>query len=382
MSNLKIPGPARGYTDLLDDAIKKKLQEEETNRASGKGSFHPIRPSSAGKCGRALAYELMEYRGYSYYPKPLKEPNIYRLLELGQSVEYSALRNFKLVTEIQQKYGQQVLTMFKLKRADGSTELVEGSCDRAFITADGKGVVDIKSQKDKFSSYRSSKWDESLSQYGSMDSLIPLSETAFYAPDLDAFIKEVSDDWLADNFYQLNLYVCSEFMQERGIDHGSIYKYNKNDSRHYEIRFAPSPELFEQVRDKFQRVVTAVDAKKPEDVERDKVLGSMVCAFCPFNTQCWGGEDARKAWLTNLPGKKWPEDTHKMGELGVGLEKLFAQYQALLSMDKTREVTEAAILKVLVENKVKKIRLASGEVFEVKYLKSPREHYELRRSKA
>lgn len=384
-STATILGPPIGYTDLLDFEIEEKLKREEEDRKAGKVRHHPLRPSAAGYCGRRLAYDLMEYRGHAYYPKEIKKPSVYRLLELGHSVEYSALKNFELLKEhTRLKYKQQTLSFFPLERGikDAPKEMIEGSCDAVFISDRWKGVMDVKSQKDGWSTAYASRWDETLAKFDRMKTLTKLSESAWYADDLGAFLEELGDDLLADNLYQLNMYACSQFLQERGISFGSILKYNKNDSRQYELRFRPSVEIYEKTRAKFNAIAVAVDEKKPEKIERESLLGSMRCAFCPYAQQCWETADAKKAWFGTLPKKTWPKDLHKMGEDGQKLSELFATYRAQLDSAKDSEATEKSIIEILARQRIKKIRLDDGAVYEVKYLQSPRPHFELRRGKA
>jgi hypothetical protein len=381
---MSMPGPSCGYTDLLDHEIHEKLKREEEERREGKRKRHPLRPSSAGACARRLAYELMEYRGHTFYDKELRAPNTYRLLELGHSVEYSALKNFELIKVIRARYKQQVLSFFELDSIDGQTEkeLIEGSCDVVLINEQWKCVMDVKSQKDGWSSAYQSRWNETMAKYDAMPSLAKISDTAWYAEDVEAFLQELGDDFLADNIYQLNLYACSDFLRDRGIDHAVIYKYNKNDSQHYELRFKPSLALYEKVREKFNLINRAVAQKKPELVPRASMLGSMRCAFCDFKSSCWT-EDAKKAWYKKMPPKFWPTDTSRLPDtIGQSLDKLIGEFDEQIKTKKLTARLEQEIIKLLLDNQVKKIRTTEGAVYELKYLKSPTEHYELRRSKA
>lgn len=378
---IELLGPPIGYTDLIDYEITEKLtKENEGRKARTLPAFNPLRPSSAGNCARRLAYELMEYRGYATYEKPIQTPATYRLLELGRAIEYHVLRYFQLLKVVQQKYKQQTLSFFPVKRAgDLAEELVEGSCDFVFWSPKFKSVGDVKSKKDKWSSGYKSGWDEEIARFQGFSSLVQLSDTAFYADDLEAFVSELGDDFFTDNFMQLNLYAMSPFLVERGIDHAFIYRYNKNDSRHLEIRFRPSAHLAKQVEDKFNRVSLAVDIKTPNAISRDYHLGSMRCAFCPFTNECHGGENSLTAWFQTLPAKNWPEDIGKMKN--AELEKAFKKYDKLTSTDAERSRLESFIIKTMAESKTEKIRISPERIYELKYLKSPRPHFELRRGK-
>lgn len=369
MSN--ILGPQAGYTDLLDFEITEKLKSE------AKDKFFPLRPSSAGACSRRLAYDLMEYYGHAEYEKELQKPEVYRLLNLGHSVEFSALRNLELLHGFKLKYKQQVVTIEKLKPyAEEEAPLIEGSIDVVLWSDVYKCVLDVKSQKDGWSVAYKSRWEETLDKYKRMQTLQRIGESAYYADDLDKFIAELGDDFLVDNLLQLNLYATTSFAKERGIDHGVIYKYNKNSSQHYEIRFRPSEALKQQVIAKFQAVYNAVQQRKPELVKKDCQLGSMRCAFCPYKQKCWG-EDALKAWFKTMPKKKWATKSREV----EGAEELFAKYLALEPSLAEHEVIEKQIIKLLSEKEITKIKLDSGAVFDLKYLRSPREHFELRKGK-
>lgn len=373
---MKIPGPEVGYTDLIDFAIEETM-------ASGKASTFPLRPSAAGYCSRRLGYDLMEFKGLAKYEKEKMEPNVYRLLNLGHSVEYSAIKNVELLKFLQIKYKQQAVTLFRLDMIEQGKEepLIEGYVDLVLWSDDFKCVMDVKSAKDGWSNGYSTRWDETLAKLGSTRGVVSLSPTAFYVDNLEKFIEEYNDPFLADNLIQLNMYCCSDFFRERGVDHGVILKYNKNDSRQYEIRFKPSLELFEKIKHKFNLVNRLVNEHKVEDIPRDAVLGSSRCAFCPYQKVCWEGEDARKAWYKTMPPKQWPKDTNRLGALGIVFEDLFSQYRAVNNVEKDKANIEERILKVMAEHKINKIKLDNGEVYELKWLKSPRPHFELRRSK-
>jgi len=381
---MSILGPEVGWTDLLDYEITEKLKREQAAKVARttKGS-HPLRPSSAGYCGRRLAYDLMEYRGHAFYAKPLLEPHVYRLFELGHAIEWQALKTFSLIPGVTQKYKQQILTFFPLERAiEGQPEeIVEGSTDFVLWSEKFKGIGDVKSKKDKFSSAFKTGWDEELEKIGMMETVAPLSATAFWVEDLDAFIEELGDDFLIDNLYQLNLYANSDFIKARGIDHAFLYRYCKNDSRHMEIRFKPSASAYEEVRNKFNAVTKAVDLKQPDEVKKDFVLGSIRCAFCPYQNACWGEDvNASKEFYSTLPRKKWPTDSARLEE-GEVIEKLFEEYESLQVSTKKLERTEKEIIKLLDASDTPKVKLSNGHVYEVKKLKSPRPHFELRRSK-
>lgn len=368
-------GPAVGYIDLLDAAIvEKKLKERE------KGTkYNPLRPSAAGKCARALAHEFEEFRGLKQYPQEEVDPNLERLFALGHSVEYSLIRQFESAPELFRiKYKQQCLTFQRISE----TELVEGSNDLCIYIPGHKCIADVKSKGTKFSSYRESSWDEIDDKLRGMTSVTTVNERVYWVPDLPAFLRELNDPFFEDNFVQLNLYATSEFMQERGIDHALILQYEKNKSRLREIRFKPSQEIKEYVDKKFLAVANAIDSGAgPEVIEKESFIGSMRCSFCRFKEQCWPEQDAKKMFFKNLPPKKWPKDTDRLGDVGGELEALYTDYAAGKHTEEATKVIETKIIETMQKNEVDKIRFASGAVYELKFLKTPWPHFELRRSK-
>jgi hypothetical protein len=371
----QVLGPPTGYTDLLDDVTSEKVTEE----ARQPRKWNPLRPSASGHCGRKLAFEFMEYRGFAPTAGEIRKPAVQRLLNLGHSIEYHLLKHFSDYELFQIKYKQQVVTFFPL--ANG--ELIEGSVDFVLYCDKWKAIGDVKSKGDKFSSYMASKWDETTHQLQGMKTVVTLSETAFWVEDLSAFLEELNDPFFADNFYQLNGYANTDFMKERGIDHAFIIQYNKNDSRIREVRFKPCEKVFNEVREKFTAVQIAVDDHKdPSLVPRGANLGSIRCAFCPYQKACWGAAaDARQDYFDTFPKRNWPKDTSRMGPAGDTLETLYATYKATQDRAYASEQIEAAICAKLDEAKIKKVRFSDGATYEMKLLKSPREHFVLRRSK-
>lgn len=358
----QIPGPKEGLTDLLDRLTLERLAKDSK-------TYYPLRPSSAGHCARKLAYELAEFKELIPKTKQDRSPAVARLLDFGYPVETHSLNNFKVCEEIfTVRYKQQTVDLFKLKPVNGEeSELVSGSID-AFLWSDQwKGVMDIKSQKDGFDSGFETRWDKKLSQFSQMRSLQKIGDSAFYAEDLQEFIDESNDPFLADNLYQLNAYCHSDFFLHRGVTFGSIYKYNKNDSRHYEIRFKPHLGCFKYVEAKFNMVNEKVLTGKLDEVPREFPLGSTRCAYCPFQKQCWNA-DAKKALDDRFPQWHPPKDISKVED--PELAPLFNKFKELEDLDKDLQGLEEKILTKMSNHGIKKIRLESGEIFQVKVLKN------------
>lgn len=297
----KLLGPECGYIDLLDHATTEHLtREEEKGRDKT-----PIRPSAAGKCTRELFYELMEFHGKAKFAKEIKEPSVHRLLSLGHSIEWHLIKQFDLISDLfQVRYKQQVLS-FKYLESKHDPKLnqwLEGSLDLVFWSDKYKCVADVKSKGGGWDfKARKSRWDSYTDKLLGMKSVepitvkkvdketgAPLAADSFWVEDLRAFLTELEDPFFASNFLQLNLYANSEFLKERGIDHGAIIQYHKADSKLREVRFKPSAEIYEETVGKFQNAIDAVATDNDSLATRDFAEGSFKCRYCPFQKECWG----------------------------------------------------------------------------------------------
>ncbi len=393
-NNNAILGPPVGYIDLLNHGTAENLAREKAE-----GKFYnksPIRPSSAGKCARELYYETMQYSGRAQYETEPTSPELHRLFSLGHTIESHLIKQIESNLEmVEVRYRQQCLSFFRIEaeKDKALSQWLEGSMDLCLWSKEWKCAIDVKSKKDKHSSYHGSKWDEESEKYSKMKSVRVICEPgvdnrgkekqpcSFWVEDLDAFLDELNDPYFAANFLQLNLYCNSEFLKSRGVDHAAIIQYNKNDSRLREVRFKPSVKLYNQVRAKFEGVIQAVDLNKPELAPKDYMLGSMKCAFCPFKAQCWN-ENTLRAWFKTFGEKKWPTDLDRLPEdIAQQLVALFSDFTNLETVEKDKARVEETITKLLVANEVSKLRLPDGNVYEAVHLKSPRPHIKLRRGK-
>ncbi len=375
-----ILGPPVGYVDILDIAQSAKAETD------AKVARMPFRPSAAGNCAKEKAYQYAEYKGYGSYEKEPLSPSTQRIFNLGHSVEYVLLKDFKNVPDLDVKYQQASMVFYTLH--DGT--VVEGSLDAVFVyeSKDGKkhkAVIDVKSKGDKYSNYYSSKWSEMDEQLRGMRSVVALTDQAFYADDLRAFLKELNDPFFAANFLQLNMYATNSYCIDRGIDHAAIIQYNKNDSRIREIRFRPDPAMAQEIIEKDKAAALKVDTdKSPEGVEREFTLGSIKCAFCNYKTTCWDlGKDGdpMKAFFKTLPDKKWPKDTNRLGDLGTELEEMFQRREIHLKSANHIDALDQEIIDKIKETGHTKIRLADGLIYELKFKKTPRPQLYLVRGK-
>lgn len=390
----KILGPKFGYVDLLDHGTKENSTAEEAAIKSGESRPKVLRPSSSGKCTRELAYGLMEQTGQSYYEKDIREPNVTRLLSVGHAIEADFISHFNRNAKdfFKVMFTQQsVMSSYDItskKYPELLSGPIEGSIDSVFLSEDGTGLIDYKSKKDKFHKHFKSDWDNTTDKLSNMESVenISGSDQAFWVEDLEAFIKELNDPFFESNFYQLNFYANSPWALRKGIDHAAIIQYNKNDSRIREIRFKPSKDIYEVTRKRFQGAVDACDAGDPSKANRDYKYGSIKCAFCPYSKDCWKGEsvDPKQAFFDmNFPRKKWPTNVSKLEkDIASDLETAYNKIKGAEVQDKLRIDAQADIVSFMLDAGIKKIRFKDGHVYELKYLKTGRPNWQIRKSKA
>ena len=370
--------PEVGIIDLFDAALLNKQQEEQD---AGKSWGYPLRPSASGKCARALAYELNEHEGHAKYPPEVKEAHTIRLLDFGHDIERHVLNMMKRCGIFQIKYQQQVVTFCELPNG----KIIEGSVDFVVVFDDYAMIGDVKSKGVKWSGGYASSWEDDDAKYQKMRSLKRIGENAYYADDVEAFLKELNDSSITSNVCQLNGYAMTDFMQERGIEYAFLLQYNKANSKLREIRWRCSRELADKVNAKFQLVADAIySGKGPESVDRTEVLGSMSCAFCRFKESCWPEVDTKKEFFQTLPDKKWATDTSYLGQRGDDMEAIYAEYAALKKLEKDVDNIEQSLLKLMLPDsgrQVKKVKFKDGTILEAKFLKSPYPGYKIRPGK-
>jgi len=251
-------GPKESYLTLVEQAYKPPTKHDKS----------PLRPSNAGVCERALFIAYQEYL-QNIPIKPLTHRE-HRIFSLGHAIEAEIIQLFAAIdADFKVMYKQQIV--------DHSTPtgLIEGSMDWCLISEKHKVIMDAKSRKDRIFGGQSS-WEKDiaeLSQFG-----IILDKNGVYLEDPIAFVKGSKDSSLVKNIVQLNVYATSDFCLKRGINHASIIRYNKNDSRWLEVRFAPSIILLNYVIEKFDRVRKATNI---DELEGECVQGTMEQRFCP-----------------------------------------------------------------------------------------------------
>lgn len=353
--------PPVGFVDMLDIHAT-KLAEEEVSKPNLR---FPLRPSSAGDCDRALAYSYAEYKGYGHWPRPPMKPELARVFSLGHSVEYDIIKHFKAVPDLSVKYQQQVLTFGRLH--DGT--IIEGSIDGIFVHPKWSMIFDVKSKKSKFSSWSADSWTELDAKLRNMTTVQTITNTTFYADNLEAFLDELNDPFFAANFLQLNFYACHPFVTERGITLAAIIQYDKNASRLREVRFRPSDKAAAAVLSRFQSIAKTVDeTKDPTAVEKTFAFGSIKCAFCDRKDLCWPGKNAKKEAYKNEPTPNWPKDTSRLGEDGAQLDALLKELEAYNAVPPKAAQVEQKIAVICERLKLNRIRDASGQIYDIKHL--------------
>jgi hypothetical protein len=363
-------GPAKAFTKMVDEALLAKAEADK----KGPG-YNPLRPSSSGYCARKLAYDYSAFKGYSEKIHEDRKPAIIRLLNLGHTIEYQALKELDMIPGFSVKFKQQIVEMFKLP----SGQRIEGSVDALMVSDDHKVLLDVKSVGLRWHSAFGNSWNALMEKYDRLSTMQQFDDNAWYIDDVIAWLDEIGEDALVANVTQVNLYACSPFMRDRGVEVGVIYRYCKSNSETMEIRFKTSPALFDRVKSKYSLIEEKVEARAPEAVPKEFVLGSQACAFCPYKARCWPEVDAKKAYFKTFPKKEWPEAIANL-DSAPELTKLFGQLaQHELAVDQKANV-EQAILKMMIESEVEKIKLADGSIYKRVYLRSPKPHFELRRS--
>ncbi len=367
-------GPKTGYVDLLE-----KYQAEKNEKAStNPRTFNPLRPSSSGKCAFELAKEYAQFKGLTPTNQEVINPALSRIFSLGHSIEWNLIKQFEEPRKFNVRYKQQVVRFFQLSNG----QWVEGSIDLSmFVEGATGGCLDVKSKKDRLSGFAATGWDEFNEGFSKMQSVEKVTDTLFWINDLDAFLSELKDPWLAPNFYQLNMYCNSAFIKDSGIDHGSVLQYNKNDSRLRELRFRPSDSVFKKTQAKFNAVHDAVTLQSElPKLKRNLEFLDLKCPPVSLCRHCWEAESLR-AYYDTLPYKEWPKDTGFLGAVGKGLEEAYASYKEAQELSEQLTEHEQTLINAIEAARLTKVKFKDGAVYQIKLLKTPKPHLVLRRSK-
>jgi hypothetical protein len=278
----KLLGPPTGYVDMLIDSLEAK---HKADHDSGKGyQKTPVRPSSVGNCARELYFQLRQFHGMENYPYIARPGETLLLLDLGHSIERHLVNKFRdhfKVAEV--RYTQQVLSFGKITAVNNTnlSQLLEGSLDLCLWSEKYKVCADVKSKGDYWSfKDRMTGWDATSAKLEKLGSVERITDRLFWVDNLDTFLGELNDPFFEANFKQLNIYLNSDFLKERGVDHGSIIQYHKGKSLLREIRFRPSATVFAQGMEKLTNVVQAVDTGNIELAPAEYINTAFKQKFC------------------------------------------------------------------------------------------------------
>jgi len=94
------------------------------------------------------------------------------------------------------------------------------------------------------------------------------------------------------------------YMDATGIRKACLWFYNKDTSHRHAVVLEYNPEVVQQVRDRFQRVLDSTPDSLPPreylpqaEVARGKMTGREYlpwqCSYCPFTERCWSSEGFR-----------------------------------------------------------------------------------------
>jgi hypothetical protein len=349
----KIPGPD-SYVDLLDQVVKV--------RAADQPDSSPIRPSNAGTCTRRIAYDYLAFLGKRKKIEEYRKPSVERLLKLGHFVEEHVVGDLKDIPGMGVRFTQQLVEMFELP---GGT-VVEGSTDAVMWSKEVRGVLDVKTIGDRWHNHFATKWDSLLDVY--KKNAETFGTNSFYTANLETFLVAITpEDSLYKNLIQLNLYACCDFLQKRGVDHASIIRYNKNNSSLMEIRFTPSFEVFEATKVRLGLVERAGSEGNVELAPKERILGNMDCTYCPYKAECW--PTASKQDYYGKRKKAWAVKTDEL-ERGPDIETLFEHRANAEAAAADLDLIDRDLILLLDGHGVDKVKLKSGDVFEMKTLKT------------
>jgi hypothetical protein len=344
-------GPKTSYITLLEENYEAETAHDRS----------PLRPSAAGYCARKLAHEYHSY--LKSEPKiDTIDSRTSRIFKLGHKIESAVIEEFETLKNFKVIYKQQVVDHGLL--ADG-TSLLEGSMDWCLVNAEAKVIMDAKSRKDRPSSDGYTGWDEDGSRLMDLPSVRQIDIYGFWIEDIEKFIEESNDSSLIQNIIQLNVYATSKFCLDRGIDHASIIRYNKNDSRLLEIRFKPNRNVLNQVICKFNAVLNSTN---PEQIPCSCKPGSQQAHWCDYNGVIVETGEFVDTVITAA----------QLSSLTSELTGMFNAWHSGRFEDGERKQKEQVIIEQLQQLKINEIILANGVTYRLKFLKSPKPHYELR----
>lgn len=350
--------------ELMDEGLQKEieLEAQQWNDRTRLERF-PLSPSQIGKCGLALARNLAHFLGVADYPRAPDaiKPRTQRIFARGHLLEDALIADLERYTSLRITDQQRRVRLFPLS----DEHAVEGNIDGIAQHPDGtKILMDYKSKGAFYSAAFSDSIVQFFKQLQTTGMVRELRPNTFVIDDVEGLFNLLSlDEFFVDYLLQLNSYAFAEGIE---VDFVALYYENKNTCAHYEIRWKPHRALFDFAQSKYQYIYDTVRKEGPEAVPKEFGLGSSRCRLCDFNERCWG------KWVA--PSKS----DRRTGVLEDALDR------ALRSAQREHHVVtrvEEEVLREMERRNLTHIQTSDGLVYERKFLKSPKPHYELRLSK-
>jgi len=365
------PSEFPAIVKLMDDGVQKEIDlEVEQWNTRTELTRYPLSPSQIGKCALALARNLAHFEGIADYPrsKDSLAPRTKRIFARGDLLEDALIADIERVTPLKVLERQKLVTLFHVKHPVTQVEKpITGNIDGIAVSPKGVRVLlDFKSK----GAFYSAAFSDSISQFfmelRATGLVTEIHPNCFLITDAKALFDIMSmDEFFIDYLLQLNSYACG-LPQDEKVDFVALYYENKNTCANYEVRWEPKQELLDYAKEKFQYIYDTVHTKGPEAVDKEFSLGSSRCRLCDHNERCWGKYEPR------------PRTDRVVGQLGEQLEN------ALRAAQREHHVVakvEEAVLQEMQTKDLTHIQTSDGLIYERKFLKSPKPHYELRLSK-
>lgn len=377
---IKIPP----LTNLFDAGIQEEIDNNELKRQEIGMERFPLSPSQLGGCSRKMALDLAEFSNIAVYPKEKYDPRSTRRFSRGYDIEYSLLKQLNKYVPIQQSYKQQHIEMARTF----DDRIIGGSVDVVLVDENEAMITDIKSKATYYSNAYTDKFEHDFKELAEYEGVHQFGDMAFYIEDIHEFYHKFPiDNFTSRYFIQLNMYGASPWAREfrhngfpniKGISHVSLLFENKNNHMLAEVRWKPSIKLYDETIEKAQNIYNYVvrDKKEPSEYPAEFTLGTVNCRLCDRRAVCW--KDKRHPW--NGPKTKWAKDIDRL-EGAENIEKVYENYKKLLTTQKELDRVEQDLLALLVQTGEQKVRFSDTHIYEIKKLKSPKEHLKLKRSK-
>lgn len=380
---------------LLEDGINKEIDEEVkvwderlfTKEPYKGGTFDrfPLSPSQIGKCALALARNVSHYVGRGNYPRNRStyEPQRQRVFARGHVLEEAMVDDIDKYTPFKLGERQTRLKLFEIGKdpATGEIRYCEGNIDGLAVHEENgvKILIDFKSKGAKYAKGFTDTIQQFFQELRQTGLVQEIYENSFYITDVSKLFDILSlDDFFVDYLLQLNGYAFG--MREAGtkVDFVSLFYENKNTSAYYEIRWVPSQKLLDYSQKKYQFIWDAVNTYKIKNdghdderlmaaIPKEFALGSTRCFLCEYKSMCYPE--------TLKPGKS---DPRSFVQLDPTLDKAVS---TAFSDNLIAEKAKESVLVEMERQKASHVKLSNGMVFERRFYKSPKEHFELKQVK-